>query len=699
MPYLEQYKLRYQQISSEFVTVTIYKTSSFAGSGTPVITDLIPATDAPFTVNFDSDKNKYKPIKGKQAQIVFLSQTGVTASTFSTGPDDEWLVEAVVDSSGFILFKGYLVMDDHQQSFLPVGTYTVTLSATDNLGTLKDVALTDDSGNYIRGYKKKIEIIAQCLKKTGLQLDIIVRDTWMEETQSTFRTGLDFAYHEMKTFEKGINEAVDCYKALEIICTYHLSIKQYNGQWWVENIDEKTSNDVYAFKFDYTGAYVSDLTVEPYNKTIGKTHSIKLTNANALVNYTRPNKFVKLNYNYDPPAELIDNMDFSRGAYNAGITVPTGYKAYDLDDWVKKQGTRSGFWTSATTGTQVAYIQRKFENDYEKERFIVIDKPSYSYSTEVVWIQPSSPIPVGVNDKFIVSLDWQMFSDITGSGTSYVGMYAILLGDDSTTYIYWANGLHYNGSRWWPMSVITFPDDRLAIETEFQRANTNETEWQTMSGEIEPLPVSGQLLFLIPLPEIPGVTKMKFTNFQVDYFAYINGSYQKYSGHSFKVEQNGNYKANINDQVYIGDAPRKLFKGAMFKLVSGAYVLTERWFAGGDLLRQGIVPPYPPIDDYLHPFGWLQLYAVWNQYNRRFVAISGSAKGLEMSGDVPDLIHDYTIDAAVPETENKTFMLVGAEHDYKGEKWNNASFIEVEDSTIDRDFSAPLTFKFEGGVV
>lgn len=701
MPYLNQYRFSYKQKMAgtpSTVQVTIYQKSS-DGVGTPVITELTAKPPGLVISIVDNDKDKFKPVRGKQASLTFLPQTGVTASTFSTGPDDEWIVEAIVVETSYILFKGFLVMDDHQQPFLPIShKYDIELTATDNLGTLSEVPLTDDSGNYIRGKKKIIEVIAQCLRKTNMELDIIVNDSWMEESQTTFSPACDVIYLDMKTFENKPNEAVSCLEALEIIFGYRLSLKQKNGAWWVENIDEKTGSNVYAFRFDSDGVFVSQLTTTTSNQSIGKTQALKLINKDAIVSYTRPKKFTKLTYRYELPEEVVDNMDFNRGAVNAAITVPSGYTAYDLDDWTKGAGSRPNPFTSSITADQLAYIVRKHENGYEKERFMVLEKSTYDYNTQVYWVRNTNPIPVGDLDKLVISLDWQMYSDLIGAGVSYVGMYALLVGDNGTTYIYWGNGLHYNGSRWWPLTVVSFPDDRLAIKTEFERNTTNETEWQTMSGELQPCPVSGELYLYIPLPEIPGVTKIKFANLQVDYIPYINGSYQRYSGHSNTISQAGNYKANIDDRVYLGDSPRKIFKGAMFKLVAGKYVLTERWFAGGDLLNGALVPPYPPGDGYLHPFGWLQAYAVWNQYRRRMIGLQGSVKGLRLdTTSVPELTDNYQIDANVAEANNKFFMLVGMEQDPESDTWS-ATLEETNDTVEGKDYTSPLEYKYEGGI-
>lgn len=139
----------------------------------------------------------------------------------------------------------------------------------------------------------------------------------------------------------------------------------------------------------------------------------------------------------------------------------------------------------------------------------------------------------------------------------------------------------------------------------------------------------------------------------------------------------------------------------MFKLVSGNYVLAGNWFAGGDLKRQGIVPPYPAPSIYLHPFGHLQIYALWNKYNRRMIELSGSAKGLRLNTtSVPDLIDTFQIvastDAGTQVTPEKEFMLIGMEQDYEKEIWN-LSLSETDDTLIGRDYTTPLHFKYEGG--
>jgi hypothetical protein len=247
------------------------------------------------------------------------------------------------------------------------------------------------------------------------------------------------------------------------------------------------------------------------------------------------------------------------------------------------------------------------------------------------------------------------------------------------------------------------------VEYLYIEGNTSEnmSDWKTCtfitSGTTNahpcpPLPASGNLEILLIHGTFSDLTDVHFNNLRFQYISYINGGYPDYSGQSFKIEQVGNYKAHLDDVVHIGDSPNKLVKGAMFKLVAGKYVLAGRWFAGGDLANQSIIPPFPPPDIYLHPFGHLQIYGVWNQYNRRMIELSGSVKGLRASTtSIPDVTDNYLIDAVTPEVNytNKRFMIVGMEQEYKKEQWSIV-LVEVYDTAIGKDFLSALTFKYEG---
>lgn len=701
MPYLIQYQLKYKDaVNGEIVSITINKKSSYADSGSPVITQLT-GTENPFVLSvIDNDRSKFASFRAKHAELSFLSQLGITAETFS-GPDNEWYVEAKIESSGRFLFRGFLISEDHQQDFLPVGTYSVRLTAIDCLGTLKEIPLTDDSGNYMRGKKKIIDIIAQCLRKTGLQLDIIMNDTWMEESQTSFHPACDVIYLDMKTFEKDIDEAVDCYQALEIIFSKRLSITQSNDGWYISNIDERTGNSVYRFRFDYLGNFIEQMPTITANQIIGRTEIMKFRDKDAIVTFSRPHKFVRLTYNYDLPKEIIDNIDFSRGALNLILSAPnvtidgkTYYQAkYNIDDWTALVGS-GGIPGLGTTSTTNNYIRRLFSDSnrtYEVYRYLVIE---HTLSGGVFFVK-SQKIYINAQDKFNISVDARFESDVFGSGTTY-GRETIqvrLFADDGTYYTLHGGSSSNPTPEWVPTNSSFSINTKYISQDGFLSEDLS--QWKTSSAEAPPIPKDGYLeILLIHNQSSTYQVDRYFANLQFDYIPFLNGSYSKYSGHANKIKQADFYKANLDEQMTLGDSPRVAFKGAMFKLVGGKYVLTERWYAAGDLLNQGIVPPFPPGDVYLHPLIHLQSYAFWNQVNRQMVEVNGSVHNLKLNtSNIPDVVDIYQINAATTLVQNKYFVPSDIEQVFDEGKWK-VTLLEVYDTTKGKDFSTPSEFRY-----
>lgn len=119
----------------------------------------------------DDDEDKFTPIRGKQAEIKIHTNTTIDIDTFCEGDDERFYVEVFVDT--LIIFRGYLIIPDMQQDFLP-DPNVLTLTATDNLGTLKDVPLTDSDNAVPQFDHKLIDYIQWSLRKTGVIQNINV---------------------------------------------------------------------------------------------------------------------------------------------------------------------------------------------------------------------------------------------------------------------------------------------------------------------------------------------------------------------------------------------------------------------------------------------------------------------------------------------------------------------------------------------
>lgn len=686
MPYGSYYRLRFNDVTGEEIEVRINDTATYSPTPvSPTVTDIVHGDGVPFYISVvDNDSDKFRPIRAKRVTISFQSTETITARTFAVGEDSKWLVEAFVIATSEIIFTGFLVMDDHAQAFLPPETYTVKLTATDNLGTLKEQSLTKPDGTIPKGPFKIIEWIAWALQKTGLQLPIIVTTSWMEESYQDL-PAWDHIYLHSKTFEGSeVGSMVDCYKVLEIIFGFDCDIQQRNGQWWIRHIDEMTGNVTYKWTFSYQGSLLSTNTPTVYSKTIGFLQPINLAHADAIIRFIRPHKFVKLRFAYEFPREIVDNIDFSRGGVLT-VVSPTETD-YHLEDWTVGRWSLANILTPTSTSVP-AYIVRTFLNGYEKERYAVV---RFSTETNPYTYIRSNAIALGIKDRGTVSVDFRFSVSTVGNNVNPMAL--VMKGNSGATWL-WTGSIWLNTAS---LGSLTF----YFFSTHYTYSSSDEkVNWQSVSTSFTDAPEDGDLYLFLSAGYTNGGTGTPdayYQNLRFDYAPYINGSYQKYNGHYHMVSQAGNYKANIDEEIKIGEAPRKNMKGALLKLVAGKYVLAGRWYRGGDLTNLGITPPIGSI--YLFPFGQLQIYAVWNQYKNRTVELSGSLYGLSYSslGGFPDTIHNYQVDTGVTaseEVDNKNFMLVGMDQDSRSHEWRGV-LVETFDTTIARDYSSPHEFKY-----
>lgn len=739
---------------------TIY---TLVGSGTPVV---ISASD--------NDRDKLTPIRSKSARIQFVSDTtaGLDSATFSQGSDNLWVCDIILQDTPAYIFRGFLMMGDNQQPFQPDPQY-VTLTATDHLAALKEVALQDLSGDNPQGKYRVADLVTFCLRKTGLSLGLFVVNnlragsgqltnalffsfagqyfvttglltnffyvgqeitisgttsnngtrivTGVDNsgliTQVTINAAIvsetaagavvtdtasashwyDNVYIDAKTFEKEIGESEDCYTVLEKILGEDCFITQWLGNWWIFRVDEMEDNPVYVAEFTSAGVYVSTAAGTQYNKTIGRNAIYRFANADALLNFIRPHGFVKETFNYDFPLEIPCNVDFERGT----IISDTAYlKTYNPECWT----LRRGYPTSYQATTITPYIEKVFNNNgYETERYMVV--PNAASPTYLEYLE-SEAIPVLVNDKINIGFDWRL-QTATGFATQFIKYVSVVLfGADGSYWLLGGDGSADDPSyipgesvfKWYNTSAFTANTAAPDIFYDFNLIT--ETEWQSFTWEAPPIPVSGNIYIWLNNWKQSGSANydkvIEYANLRVEYIPLINGSYQYYSGQYSKViRTDTGYMQNRDKQVYISDAPAPLMKGAMFLLIDSVYKLFPNWFAASVHGNS-----YPPADDWLHPYGYIQAFSVWNQYKGyknnldRGIGINvfaGSVFGLQ--DDWPDLLHRYTLEDSNAQTNNRYFILISMEQDWKSCIWR-ATFVEVYNRVILKSYDDTFEFKY-----
>lgn len=716
----------------------------------------------------DNDTDKFTPIKSKQAVIEVLSGNGIDINTFAVGSDNLWIVTAYFDPEGDnkTIFKGFLVLSDLQQAYLP-DSVTVTLTASDHLGLLKDTPLLDFSDENPSGKYKIGQLIAMCLRKTGLDLNLRVinnlrhgggqfqalasfnadtntiiisndyipffyagqqitvtgtatsNGTYLVIAASSTLFGLvaidgditvnedsvlatftdtssqAHIYHgtyiDSKSYESNIGECEDCYTVLTKILGEDCYLTQYLGEWWIVRLDEIENLSVYVALFNSLGEYQS-IATEGYSKQIGPAEDHRFAFADQLLQLDRPHGFIKETYKFQYPVETICNIDYSRGDETADPDVQVdGYTSFDLDCWEAKR-----LWGDDAETPQVkAAILRTFNTlGDEEERFIMLTQPTtnedaYNYIL-------SSPVSMSQLDKFKFSFDVSSMTNPSGDGLITV-CYVLLYGVDGNVYTLheidpdatWVN-IAGEIDMTWKLTNEEFTLFRTGLQWAMF-TDEDKTDWQNCVIAGAPLPVAGEIRFMLCAADQSSDSfdsfNVRYQNISLEYYPYLGGSYRKYTGFYNKVDRDDDdYIAKRDREVYIADSPKPLFKGAMFILVGSSYVLTSRWYTANTFALG-----YPPDPSYLHPYGWIQAYAVWNQYNLVVRKFSGSVLGFGTGW--PDIIHKYSLTDTNPNADNRFFVMLSYEQDWKIGTMT-AVLIEVYKTDIGHVYDDDHEFKY-----
>lgn len=492
-------------------------------------------------------------------------------------------------------------------------------------------------------------------------------------------------YVDAKTFEDEIGTCINCYSVLEKILGEDCILTQYAGNWWIIRIDEYDNNLIKVREWNNEGTFIADITPATYLKSIGSTEALQWVSATQTIQRDRPlNKLIE-KYDYETPAEIVCNIDFSRGDYIADVS--TTEKKYELDCWTLREGFPGAY--GSVDGT-TATIHRKFnDSNYEKERYVVLTPrtTNESGSSQPTYIE-SSALAVDEKDKVSVSVNWRLSAGIaTGGNGNARLMRLILAGNDGS---YWILGEASTGDgipKWFDTAGWTLNTAKGDVSLDFDVLN--EEEWQTLSWDTPPMPVTGNMyIWLNQFNQLSSSDDNKeiwYNNLSVEYTAFINGSYQKYSGQQHKVTRTDTgYFAKREEQVYISDSPKKLFKGALLIERDSVFVLAEYFYASN-------VFTAPPSADYRKPFGEMQALSVWNQY-RNANWIHELTIG-EIGDNWPDLIHKYEITDAHVSTSNKYFICTGFSQNWKTGAMK-LTLIECYDTVLGKIYDDPHEFKY-----
>lgn len=663
-------------------------------------TDIKPITGSADSIKItgiNNEEDEFAIIRGKQATIQFISTSNINLNNFLSGIvyNNRFYVEISVNTEDNIVFKGFLSTDDLSEPFLSPSN-VVTLTASDKLASLKTVPMTNFDGKNPSGYYTIAKYIAYCLRKTGLSLKINVISN-LREANHNDRTWFDTVYLWSKTFEAEIGTCKDCSSCLEIILNKHGVLWQRNGEWYIRWVDEWDQQPVYINKFDEYGELIEVLPGNRFDKVIKRENPIYFSQKRTSVFGVGQYKSTKLTFKYELPKELICNIDFSRGNYIDNVS--SSEKRFDIECWTLRQGV-PGFY-GAVVGT-TATIRRKYNAfDYEIERYVCLTpRTTFENSSinQATYIE-SEFVPVVQKDRFTASIDYRIPVGIASGGGGYRLFRCVLNGDDGS---WWILGRPSDISgtddtvQWYNTNGWTTNSARGKVTIDFDTAD--ETQWANIEWNSPPVPVSGKLYFWLNQfnqSNVSGDDKdIHYSNLQFTYYPLINGSYRKFTGQYHKVTQAADFTPVVDEEVFISDSPCRLYKGSLFRKVGDEFVLA------GNFYPASVFHDNPPSNEFYHPFGYIQVFAVMNQVRQVKRLFRGSMQGLDAASvdplgkcNMPDTMHAFQLNDQSPHTKDRDFMLLSFDMNTKWSGWTG-TLKEIYHRVNGKVYSDQYEFKY-----
>ena len=261
MAFAPKYNILFEDVAGVAWNVS-FREDGFDGS----VTTFTPGA-TPLTINYNC-KEKYQSIIGSNADIQMVYESAID----DLYVEENQIIRVDITRATVDFWQGFLLPGQYHREFNKPKHY-ITLTATDELGKLKDIKFENTDGAYFY-QQTEIVIIANILQKTGIQ-------RWILDGINIFEDGMDAAAADSplaqtyifpeKYWDEIENVSTDCYTVLsDILRKYGAVLFQAAYIWYIVRPNAFCMDNLYYRLFTYEGVYASNDTYTTYN-TIGDT--------------------------------------------------------------------------------------------------------------------------------------------------------------------------------------------------------------------------------------------------------------------------------------------------------------------------------------------------------------------------------------------------------------------------------------------
>lgn len=264
------------------------------------------------------------PVKGSTANVSIYSDTDFQfINLFSLETDFKYRVSIYYNTTS-LYWRGY-IFDDYQEPYDST-SYPVTISATDGLGTLRNI-MYDDDGTPYTGRRSIAQIIIDVLSKIGATGDYTGFTEYVNVYENNIYKGITDSMFDQTYIDVTLFEDADCYTVLsEILKTFNAVIRHKNGTFIIYRPTEISQSIIYGRVFTSATTKIGiSVTSGQLINRVNNATDIRSVDGGTLT-IEEPARKVTINQDYGYKDSLINNWELKSSSYDPDT--------YSFDSWV-----------------------------------------------------------------------------------------------------------------------------------------------------------------------------------------------------------------------------------------------------------------------------------------------------------------------------------------------------------------------------
>jgi len=293
--------------------------------------------------------NHLDPIRGGGLQLQLEATKAVTLEDLYSENEQDFSVKLYKNLK--LIFVGYLNPDGVYQDYVR-DEWKITLDCVDGLGAIANLSFVQSNGLHFTGKMRAIDIIYQCLKRTGILININTSVNIFYDGLPNYEDVLSAIYLDTNRFVRTDNDTImSCEDVLKsILDVFKAVITQVDAEWYIYKPNEIFVEPYVTFRrFDITNNFIGNKKIN-LNKNLGS----QIDNfyphhcgGNQRIETKGSIGGFRLGYKYGFVSGLLDNSNLVK---NGNILDYDGWTVLD-PFWLRNDPLRtSGFlFKNATT--------------------------------------------------------------------------------------------------------------------------------------------------------------------------------------------------------------------------------------------------------------------------------------------------------------------------------------------------------------